>query len=97
MSMDGRDPGWLRRWWPLWLVLLAAGFAVPETVALASGGDGGTLSEMTREWLGVAPDGTGGTVGLVVLSVLLAGFAVWYPLHLRRWWPWERSQDGGSG
>lgn len=48
---------------------------------------------MSREWLGVAPDGTGGTVGVTLLAVALLGFAVWYPLHLRRWWPWER--DGG--
>lgn len=85
-----RDPQWLRRWWPLWLAVVALGFAVPETVALVSGGDGGTLSEMTREWLGLAPDGAGMTVGWVVLTVILAGFAVWFPVHLRRGWPWER-------
>lgn len=92
--MSRRDPGWLRRWWPLALVLAALGFIIPEAIALAHSGDGGTLSEMSREWLGVAPDGTGGTVGVVVLAVLLGGFAVWYPAHLKRLWPWERPDDG---
>lgn len=94
--MSRRDPGWLRRWWPLALVLAALGFAVPEAIALADDGRGGTLSEMSREWLGVAPDGTGGAVGVTVLTLVLAGFAVWFPLHLRRWWPWERPDDDGG-
>src|SRR5690606_3466383 len=89
--MTRRDPGWLRRWWPLWLVVVALGFAVPETVALVSNGEGGTLSEMTREWLGVG-DGQI-TVGWVVMTVAMAGFAVWFPAHLLRWWPWERPRD----
>jgi len=93
MSTNGRDPGWLRRWWPLWLALVGLGFAVPETVALVSTGEGGTLSEMTREWLGMSPDGTGGTIGWVALTVVLAGFAVWFPIHLRKGWPWERRRD----
>ena len=93
MTANGRDPGWLRRWWPLWLAVVALGFAVPETVALVSTGDGGTLSEMTREWLGMSPDGTGGTIGWVVLTVLLAAFAVWFPVHLRKGWPGERRRE----
>lgn len=75
------------------MVLVALGFAVPETVALVSTGEGGTLSEMTREWLGMSPDGTGGTIGWTVLTVVLAGFAVWFPVHLRKGWPWERRRD----
>lgn len=90
--MTKRDPAWLRRWWPLWTVLVALGFAVPETVALVSTGEGGTLSEMTREWLGLAPDGGGMTAGWVALTVALAGFAVWFPVHLKKGWPWERSR-----
>lgn len=88
--MTRHDPGWLRRWWPLWLALLGLGFAIPETVALLYPGDGGTLSEMTREWLGLGPDGGGVTAGWVVLTVALAGFAVWFPAHLLKLWPWER-------
>lgn len=75
--MSRQDPGWLRMWWPLFLVLGGLAFAVPETIALVAPGDGGTLSEMTREWLGIAPDGTGGTVGWVILTVILGGFAIW--------------------
>lgn len=74
------------------MVLVALGFAVPETIALVSTGEGGTLSEMTREWLGLAPDGGGMTAGWVALTVLLAGFAVWFPIHLKKGWPWERSR-----
>lgn len=88
--MSRQDPGWLRVWWPMFVVLGALAFAVPETIALVAPGDGGTLSEMTREWLGIAADGTGGTVGWVILTVVLGGFAVWFPVHLRRGWPWER-------
>lgn len=88
--MAGRDPAWLRRWWPLWIVLVALGFAVPETVALVSPGDGGTLSEMTREWLGISADGGGWTAGWVVLTAALAAFAVWFPVHLKKGWWYER-------
>lgn len=91
--MTRRDPGWLRVWWPLFLVLAALAFAAPETIALVDPGDGGTLSEWTRDQLGIATDGTGGTVGWVVLTVVLAAFAVWFPVHLRRGWPWERPRE----
>jgi hypothetical protein len=86
-----RDPGWLRRWWPLGLVIAALAFAVPETIAIVAPGEGGTLSEMTREWLGTESGGV--TAGWVVLTVLLGGFAVWFPVHLRRGWPWERRRE----
>lgn len=88
-----RDPGWLAAWWPLWLAVVGLGFVGPEAVALVSDGEGGTLSEMTRKWLGLNPDGSGMTVGWVVLTVVLLGFAVWFPLHLRKWWPWERPRE----
>lgn len=91
-----RDPGWLRRWWPLYLVLVALGFAIPETIALLAPGDGGTLSEMSRDWIGLDPDGTGGTVGWVALTTMLAAFALWYAGHMRKWWPWERRKDGAG-
>lgn len=85
-----RDPGWLRAWWPLWLAVVGIGFVGPEAVALISEGEGGTLSEMTREWLGLSPDGAGMTVGWVALTAVLVGFAVWFPIHLKRGWWWER-------
>lgn len=88
--MSGRDPTWLRRWWPLYLVLVALAFAVPETVAIVAPGSGGTLSETIREWLG-----TGGgevTVGWVVMTVAVLMFGVWWSGHLLSWWPWERRQ-----
>lgn len=89
--MSRQDPGWLRRWWPFYVALAVLAFAVPEAVALATPGDGGTLSEMTREWLGTSEGGV--TAAWVALTVVLVGFAVWFPLHLRRWWPWERPRD----
>lgn len=97
MSQPRRDPGWLRHWWPLYLVLVALAFAIPETVGVVSSGEGGTLTEMTQEWLGVDEGAT--TVGWVVLTVLIAGFAVWFPIHLRSGWWWEKKRrddvDGG--
>lgn len=91
--MSRQDPGWLRRWWPFYVALALLAFAVPEAVALASPGDGGTLSEMTREWLGINPDGTGGTIGWIAMTTVVAGFALWWAGHLRKWWPWERPRD----
>lgn len=91
MTEPRQDPGWLRRWWPLGLAAAALAFAVPETIAIIAPGEGGTLSEMTREWLGT--EGGAATVPWVVVTVLLAGFAVWFPVHLRRGWPWERRRD----
>lgn len=88
MTEPGRDPGWLRRWWPLYATLAVLAFAVPETVAIVAPGEGGTLTEATQDWLG-----TGGgqvTAGWVAMTVLVAGFAVWWPGHLLGWWPWER-------
>ena len=94
--MSKHDPGWLRIWWPLFLVVGALAFAIPETIALISPGDGGTLSEMTRDLLGISPDGTGGTIGWTVLTVALAAFVVWFSVHLRKGWWYERPRDRGE-
>jgi hypothetical protein len=88
-----RDPSWLRRWWPLFTalagMLLLVGFGAPETVAIWHPGEGGTYTESIQDWLGVGEGQT--TVGWVVLTVLLAGFAVWFPLHLKgNILPWEK-------
>lgn len=84
------DPGWLRTWyWPLWLAVVAVGFVVAEAIALMNRGDGGTLSEKTRQWLGIRP-GAGGRRGAWAAFVaVLALFTVWFSGHLLQWWPWE--------
>lgn len=83
-----RDPGWLRRYWPVGLAVAALAFVGPEAVAIVADGEGGTLSEWSRDQLGTS-DGQA-TMGWWALTAVLAGFAVWFPVHLRRAWPWER-------
>lgn len=96
-----QDPGWLRKWWPAWLAVLALGFAAPETVAIVAGGEGGTLSEQARQWLGTEDGGL--TAGWVVLTTVLAAFSLWFPIHLLRrrdgsgFWPWERNDRPAAG
>lgn len=90
MSEPKRDPGWLRRWWPAFVAGALLAFAVPEGIALAAPGDGGTLSEMTREWLGMGQGQA--TVGWWALTAMLVAFAVWMPVHLLKGWPWEKSR-----
>jgi hypothetical protein len=85
-----RDPGWLRRYWPVGLAVAALAFVGPEAFAIAYQGDGGTLSEWTRDQLGTS-DGQA-TIGWWALTAVLAGFAVWFPVHLRHGWPWERQR-----
>jgi hypothetical protein len=84
-----RDPGWFRRYWPIGLALAGLAFAGPETLAIILDGEGGTLSEWTRDQLGTS-DGQA-TAGWWTLTAALAAFAVWFPIHLRRGWPWERT------
>lgn len=87
-----RDPGWLRRYWPVGLAVAALAFVGPEAFAIVSDGEGGTLSEWSRDQLGTS---TGqATAGWWTLTAVLAGFAVWFPVHLRRGWPWERRSGG---
>lgn len=83
-----RDPGWLRRYWPLYLVIVVLGFAVPETIAIISSGDGGTLSELTRDWIGTSQGQASG--GWIAMTVIGALFGAWWIGHTRRLWPWEK-------
>lgn len=88
-----RDPGWLRRYWPVGLAVAALAFVGPEAFAIVSDGDGGTLSEWTRDQLGTSEGQA--TAGWWALTAVLAAFAVWFPVHLRRGWPWERGDRPG--
>jgi hypothetical protein len=90
-----RDPGWLRRWWIAWTVLagvlLLVGFGVPEVIAIADPGQGGTYTESLQEWLGTTDGGAGW--GWWALAAVLVGFVAWFLPHLRGWWPWERRRE----
>lgn len=96
--MTRADPSWLRRWWPLFTALaalvLVVGFGGPETVAVADSGIGGTYTEWIQDALGTA-DGDA-TWGWWVLTGGLVLFTVWFPVHLRNGWPWERKADRGT-
>lgn len=92
-----RDPLWLRTWyWPLYIVVAILGFAIPEAIAIVSKGDGGTKSDKWREWLGVGANNQSKDlrVGWGILAAVLILFAIWFPVHLREWWPWERGVFG---
>ena len=93
--MSRQDPGWLRAHWRAFTVLaallLVVGFGVPEAIAIVHPGEGGTYSEVLRGWLGTEDGGAGW--GWWLLTAILAGFAVWFPIHLRSWWPWERPRE----
>lgn len=92
MTEPGRDPGWLRRWWLFYTVLIALAFAVPETVGIISSGEGGTFTESIQGWLGTGDGAV--SVGWVTLTVLLVGFVVWFPLHIKGGvWPWEKRRE----
>lgn len=89
MTESRRDPGWFRLYWPLLLLVgVPALFGVPQGLALWFPGAGGTASEWTRDVLGVA-GGAPGARFWVFLTCWIA-LALWFPLHLLRWWPWER-------
>lgn len=97
--MTKRDPGWLRTYWKWFTATLLAvfvvGFGIPEIVGIANPGVGGTYTESIQDWTGI-PEGavTGGWIGI---TMLLAGLAVWFPVHLQGWWPWEKDPGEGVG
>jgi hypothetical protein len=70
------------RWWMAWAlggIVWAIAFIVLETLAILSPKTGDTLTEVVRSWHlpGVLWFLGGG---------VLAGFAVWWPLHLKLGW-----------
>jgi hypothetical protein len=72
-------------YWSFWvLVLVLAGFAVPEGIAIANKQGGDTLSENIRRWLRTDTPG-GGKTWLGVWATLLA-VAVWLGGHILEWW-----------
>lgn len=87
-----RDPAWLRTFWPVWLALLALGFAVAETIAIVNPGKGGTLTERVRLWLGVDPPAPRRRGSAGAFAAVLLALAVWLVPHMTDWpwsWPWE--------
>ena len=73
-------------YWLFWLgVLVLAGFAVPEVIAIRNKQNGDTLSENIRRWLKTDTPG-GGASWLAVWSTL-ALVLCWLLGHILRWWP----------
>lgn len=72
---------WIRFYWPIWLMLLAISFAIPEGLALATHGE--TLSEwvwrLSKAW----------PLIIFIAGLLAGGLAVHF------WWQGEglRSND----
>jgi len=73
-------------YWLFWLgVLVLAGFAVPEFIAIRNKQSGDTLSENIRRWLKTDTPG-GGASWLAVWSTLALVLG-WLLGHILRWWP----------
>ena len=73
-------------YWLFWLgVLVLAGFAVPEALAIKNRQSGDTLSENLRRWLKTDTPG-GGASWLAVWSTLALVLG-WLLGHILRWWP----------
>lgn len=71
------------RWariWAVWLVLVAASFAVLETIGLADRRPGDTLSENTRRWL--RTDRGWKSAGPLAFIAALVGFVIWFVPHI---------------
>lgn len=66
--------------WSAWLLVVAASFAVLESIALARRADGDTLSANIRRWLGT--DKTWKTWGAAGFAVALIGFVGWFIPHI---------------
>lgn len=77
------DQNYRRRWartWTVWLVLVAATFAILEGAGLANRKTGDTLSENTRIWLSIRKGRL--TRGAVAFIVALLGFVAWFIPHI---------------
>lgn len=69
------------RIWLIWLVVVAASFAILEGIGLVNRKKGDTLSENTRRWLGITPKKRM-TAGAIGLGVALVGFVIWFWPHI---------------
>ena len=72
-------------WWLSWLLLVVAGFAIPEAVAIKRKQSGDTLTENIRLWLRTDTPG-GGASWLIVWSTLMT-VLMWLLGHILEWWP----------
>lgn len=70
-------------WWPIFLLLVALGFGVPEGIAVVRG-RGGTLSEWIRRTL--RTDTPRGRKTWTAIWSVLAAVVVWLLGHIHNWW-----------
>lgn len=77
---------WIAEWWPVFLVIVATGFLVPELVAVARG-KGGSLSVWVRTHLHVKTPS--GTVWFLAIWATLAATWGWFLFHIMEWLPWQ--------
>ncbi|MFC4089341.1 hypothetical protein [Micromonospora sp. GCM10011541] len=78
------DKPYRSRWafiWSVWLVLVAVSFAVLEGIGLANRKTGDTLSENTRNWLGIRK-GKWRTAGAFGFIAALVAFVAWFIPHI---------------
>jgi hypothetical protein len=83
------DPKWLRWYWPIFTIVAALAFAIPEAVGIISKGKGGTYTEWIKRQIGVDPPKPHKRVTSTIFVVVLGLFAVWFGPHIITQWPWE--------
>lgn len=68
------------RIWAIWLVVVAASFAILEGIALVKRKPGDTLSENTRRW--IRTDKGWKSAGPLAFMAALIAFVVWFLPHI---------------
>lgn len=69
--------------WLAWCLAVALSFAVLETVGILTKAHGDTLSERTRERLGIQPRRPWRWWAFPAFAAVLAGFVIWFLPHIR--------------
>lgn len=68
--------------WIAWLAALITSFGVIEGIALVNKAKGDTLSERTRQWLGIDPPKPQRHLYIPLFVASLVGLVAWFITHI---------------